>query len=563
MYRIQRVDEPVWRRRFSWYALCLSGLLCCWLLGALPVYAEGVPGGNISDPAVRGADIARPAVVRIVTTVKGRLSVHFPPTTDVTFPQQENGNYDLSFSGTGTFISAQGDILTADHVINPPRDKNLNAALYAAAADDIAKYMNQNAQSGAQQVTKDQVVQQLTGGQLQSTPTYEQGDSVAFLSTDYTGPLTAPDFQSLPTGIALKVDQIKKESAPDQQDTAIIHVPMQDTPSVALGNSTDVQPLDKLTIIGFPGNGDVSNKPNDLLTSSLNILQVSSKKNSDTGAPLIQVSGNAGHGDSGAPALNSEGQIVGIVSYKQADTDNSGSNATFLQASQSAQAMIEALNLDTTPGTFQQLWNQSFQDYAATTSGHWHRAQQGFDQLAQKYPLFKAVQPYQEYARTQAAREATSTPTPTATVRAQPTATAVSNQPHNTTTTPVSLPIAALAVAGGVLVIALVGTFFWVLVRPRRKKGAEPAPAPAVNKTPDEEKKSEGSASKPPTPSPAPKPISQPGGTTPPAAGQPQGQQTLPLKIWPCGHLNRPGARFCSVCGEAAPTSGGSATTLH
>jgi hypothetical protein len=25
------------------------------------------------------------------------------------------------------------------------------------------------------------------------------------------------------------------------------------------------------------------------------------------------------------------------------------------------------------------------------------------------------------------------------------------------------------------------------------------------------------------------------------------------LRPWPCGHMNRPSARYCSICGEPAP----------
>jgi len=32
-------------------------------------------------------------------------------------------------------------------------------------------------------------------------------------------------------------------------------------------------------------------------------------------------------------------------------------------------------------------------------------------------------------------------------------------------------------------------------------------------------------------------------------------QNTQMQKTWPCGHMNRPSARFCSVCGEVASTS--------
>src|ERR1700724_2549577 len=124
-------------------------IVSAFLLSCLTVYADSAPGGNLADPAVRAADVAGPAVVRIITTIKGHLTVHFPPTTQVTFPQQDNGSYSLQISGTGAFITSQGDILTADHVVNPPKDKTLDQMLYKSAAQDVANYINQNAKQGS------------------------------------------------------------------------------------------------------------------------------------------------------------------------------------------------------------------------------------------------------------------------------------------------------------------------------------------------------------------------------------------------------------------------------
>src|SRR5580765_5803800 len=98
----------------------MVGIVSAFLLSCLTVYADSTPGGNVADPAVRAADVAGPAVVRIITTIKGHLTVHFPPTTQVTFPQQDNGSYSMQISGTGTFITSHGDILASDHVVNPP-----------------------------------------------------------------------------------------------------------------------------------------------------------------------------------------------------------------------------------------------------------------------------------------------------------------------------------------------------------------------------------------------------------------------------------------------------------
>src|SRR4249919_992269 len=113
-----------------WYQLScfvvMVGIVCLTFLGVAgnspTAYADGIPGGNVSDPTVRAVDIAKPAVVRIITMLNGKLIVHFssPAIQDVTFPQGSSG-YQIALSGSGTFITASGEILTADHVVNPPQ----------------------------------------------------------------------------------------------------------------------------------------------------------------------------------------------------------------------------------------------------------------------------------------------------------------------------------------------------------------------------------------------------------------------------------------------------------
>src|SRR5205823_10344973 len=140
---------------------------------------------------------------------------------------------------------------------------------------------------------------------------------------------------------------------------AIVHVNMNDMPIVQLGDSGNVQQQDHLTIIGFPCNGDVGSSPTDLLTPSVNDIIVSSIKTTDSGAEVIQVGGNVEHGDSGGPALDSVGTVVGTVSFGLSSSDSPG-GTSFLQASDSARGLVQSLHLDTTPGAFQKAWNQAF-----------------------------------------------------------------------------------------------------------------------------------------------------------------------------------------------------------
>lgn len=555
-----------------------------------------IPGGNVSDPVVRAVDIAQPAVVRIITQVDGKLVVRFT-SGNATFPQDGSNGYPLDLSGTGTFISARGDILTADHVVNPPQ-ADLDSFLQQTAAPDVANYMNQVLKVNPQ-VTADQVTQALAGGQLNSSSKYDTPQSAAYLSSAFTGPLSATSFQNIPSNVFSNVDRIEAQSAVNQKDVAIIHVSnMNDMPMVQLGDSSGVSVQDKLTIIGFPGNGDVSTTPTNLLTSSVNTVSVSSIKTTNTGAPLIQVAGNVEHGDSGGPALDSTGKVVGIVSFGI----GTQGITSFLQASDSARQLVRQLNLNTTPGAFQKAWSQAFNDYGATNAGHWHRAAQELQQLASTYPQFKGVNPYLVYAQQQAKTEK---------VVATPTATPATSSSSSPSFLSNNWPL----LAGGALIVLAIIFFGALIVRSRAKKPAlttsqQRYGAPTNNSYPNTSPVNQGAppvhalpqtpphgqqAYLPPSANVArpPRPYGVPPAPTPqppvwpdPSASQPSAwpvsppspQQALPkqpnsyapgasgtsgaagdrtqiMVHWPCGHMNVPNARFCSKCGAPARQS--------
>ena len=562
-------------RRFRFLsALAMVGILSLILLGNSPkAFADG-PGGNVSDPTVRAVDIAEPAVVRIITMLNGQLSVHFaaPVNKNVTFPQSGSG-YQIDLSGSGTFITATGEILTADHVVNPPQ-QDLDQFLQQQAAQDIAAYMNQVLKANPQ-VSADQVTAQLASGQLQSTSQYSTPQSRVYLSTAYTGPLSVTSIQDVPPNVFAPVDRIEKQSSFTDKDVAIIHVSnMNDMAMVQLGDSSSVQQQDNLTIIGFPGNGDVAgNTATDLLTLSINQVFVSSIKTTNSGAPLIQVGGNVEHGDSGGPALDKNGAIVGIVSFGAASGQGSTS---FLQASNSASALVQSLGLNTAPGPFQKAWNQAFTDYSSNIPGHWHKAQSEFEQIAAKYPQFKGVQPYLDYATTQAKIEKVP--------QAQPTQhPQQSTQPASFNT---SIPWIIIVV--GVVLLAIVLLFGVIVFRRRRRKKTQAAtmPAASMNSPAQLAPPVMQSSSISPSqsvygrqPNDALTAFGAPPATNskPPRSGQPPVQSFAPpyqstqstsvstnnttmpstnsgtLVHWPCGHMNRPVARYCSICGEPAP----------
>jgi hypothetical protein len=393
--------------------LALMALSWPWLAAQPALADDRPPGGVLSDPVVRAVDIASPAVVRIIAVYTARITF-FICGQSITLPAN-GGTYTIGWSGSGAFVSANGDILTAGHVVDDSAP-SLEAGIFESprSSPDIAQLLDDNASCLhlPTTLTPNDVAQgavQDLGIPYQAFPT--KPTFSVFDSTSFSGTLSAGANSN---GVLATLEPVPHEEATVlafstfvQDDLAVVHVNLQDTPSIQLDDSAAVAPQDKLTIIGFPGNGDLDpelggNDPTNLLTPSVNTIVVSAIKHNGNGSQLIQVGGNVEHGDSGGPALDADGRIVGVVSFGGLDQPD---GTSFLRASNSALRLIQQASVNTQSGAFQRAWQQAFTDYAATYAGHWHKAAQELDALSAKYPDFHGVMPYKAYADVAATRE--------------------------------------------------------------------------------------------------------------------------------------------------------------
>lgn len=380
--------------------------------GGPPSGAQGgigrAPGGRLTDPVVREADLAVPAVVRIATLYSSHITLNVC-NQSVTLPKSGPG-YSEGVLGSGAFVSAQGDILTADHLIHVDHT-TLEQQLLAdpAAQADIANALNASPCFGFGPAI---AAADIGNGFLQSTgvdyqTTFDSPATYVWRDISYSGPLAGLKGDSadlLASLMSAPHDQanILQTSDFTHDDLAVLHVNEQNTPSIQLDDSSTVQALDTLTIIGFPGNGDANNDPTNLLTPSFNLASVSAVKTNTDGSELIQVGGNIEHGDSGGPALDASGRIVGVVSF--GGPDNQGITA-FLRSSDSARRLLALAKVNSRPGALETAWERAFGDYAATYPGHWRRSSQELGALVKAYPQFKGATPYMSWAQVQARHE--------------------------------------------------------------------------------------------------------------------------------------------------------------
>lgn len=419
--------------------------------------AKRAPGGNFADPAIRAIDIAQPAMVRVGNYVPATIDVGLCTRT-VRLPLG-GGSYRVAVTGSGAFISANGDVLTADHVVDLSRDE-WDFATIQEEAQDIADLLNNASHydPGCQApgfITADEVANGVVAFSYQT----HIGDQtrVVWRSVGYTGVVSGTHLLEA----AHVTAEVTARSAFDQNDVAVLHVNETDTPSIALDDSTNVAVADHLTVVGFPGNADlvddVTGKANvdNELTTSANDVYVSAIKMAGDGSSLIEVGGNVEHGDSGGPALDASGNVVGVVSFGGPDPRGL---TTFLRTSNDALALARDQGIAQVPGAFERAWTRAFDDYAATYPGHWHAAATEMDRLATAYPAFQGLAPYKAYA--DAAAESEVVPT--------------------TGGLPGGLTLIVVAAAAVLIFLALIGGSIWFIVarrRARAKKAAAAAPA--------------------------------------------------------------------------------------
>ncbi len=108
----------------------------------------------------------------------------------------------------------------------------------------------------------------------------------------------------------------------DQRDIALLKIQPQTgkaLSSVIVGDSSMVEVQDNLTIIGYPWTSDIGQE--NIMNPTITNGNISGKLMLG-GTEVLQVQGDARPGNSGGPVLNSNGQVVGILTMVTDETNN-------------------------------------------------------------------------------------------------------------------------------------------------------------------------------------------------------------------------------------------------
>ncbi len=397
----------------------------------------------------RLAMYSKPAVVRIIDGAQGRI--WFQP------PGYQGQAYDVSAVslGSGFFISSNGYIATNAHVVSMTKDGEEKAkqALFWQMVQQIGQQIGKDPRSLNTNFINEH-------SQLQSFTLYHH--------------VIIPDGTALPF-------EIKQYGAPtgesnDQgKDVAVIKIEVKNAPVLKLGDSDKVQLQDHVTVVGYPGAADTFNSGllsgKSALEATINDGKISARKTASSGAPILQTSTAATHGNSGGPVINDANEVVGLLTFR-GDTVNGQevSGFAFIVPSNTVMEYVKSAgttnDLGPTDTAFREGLTYYWDQYYSSAIPKFEEVKRLFPQHSEVDRLIQSSQQLKAEGKEKSSF-------------------------------PVWIIIVIVAVVL-LLLFLLIIVIAGIVIAKKRKKGKGPSPAPAADG---------GKPRHPPTPTPSPAPV--------------------------------------------------------
>jgi hypothetical protein len=305
-----------------------------------------------------GLPLAVPTV-RAQVTAEHRLSMYVKPAvvriwdgytgTFVWYPKGTRYNVQYGGSGSGAFIDPNGYIVTNAHVTD---------------------LTHQGEEHGKELLFKQFCIQLARDYDADPRAVLNNPDTIAsirrnsaMVAFNHIHHVVVPNGDSFPF-------EIKAFGAPIGQgkDVSIIKIELKNAPIVRLGNSDMMQLQDHVTVVGYPGAADTFDTgtldAKSALEASITDGKVSAKKNAADGAPILQISAAATHGNSGGPVLSDNAEVIGLLTFR-GDTVNGQevSGFSFVVPTSTVIEFVKQAGCSNTPGPVDQLYRDGLELY--------------------------------------------------------------------------------------------------------------------------------------------------------------------------------------------------------
>ena len=290
----------------------------------------------------RLAMFSKPAVVRIIDGAAGTIVFSPPGYQPLTY------NVSAVSLGSGCFISSNGYIATNAHVVSSTKEgeEKQKQALFVQMVHQLAKQLNKDPRS--LDLNFIDRYSNLTSFNRYHHVIIPDGSAFPFEIKQY----------GAPTG----------ESSDQGKDVAIVKIEVKNAPILKMADSEAVKLQDHVTVIGYPGAADTFESgildQKSSLEATINDGKISARKTSSSGAPILQTSTPATHGNSGGPVVNDNSEVVGLLTFR-GDTVNGQevSGFSFVVPSNTVMEYVKSAGATNEMGPTDKLYREGLESY--------------------------------------------------------------------------------------------------------------------------------------------------------------------------------------------------------
>jgi len=321
-----------------------------WIASVLLLAVPGITGGaelSVQEALLR----AKPAVALVVSEVASEIMVSCP-----TGGQQRVIPTPFRETGTGWFITPNGWVITNAHVVSPAHLPP-KAIVDRQVEDGVRRACGDIGQQALSTV--------IARAQVKLNPSIS-----VILSNGIRLPATVVRYSPPVAGEGMS-----------GRDLALLKLDAADMPSLTLGDSSNAKLGDKLHILGFPG----VVLSHELLSASAQVEAsvtngaISGFKQDIANQPVIQTDAPATWGNSGGPAVGSQGEVLGVLTFVTLESGGQGGivqGFNFVIPSAAIREFLKGteVRLDET-SRFNVAWHAGLADYFA---GNYARAEKHF-----------------------------------------------------------------------------------------------------------------------------------------------------------------------------------------
>ena len=321
-------------------------------------------------PAQKIAVLGKPGVVLIDTVVSGTATMRTIVTNDLGMPVfDEYGQLvpgedfytrdgEEVLTGSGFIISPEGYIITNAHLV--PLDE---ASARDMLLTSFARFMGEEWAYYYGQLPEEWI--SALANHIAYNTLFSNIKTIVYVNTG----VAVPGLATIQKG---NIADIRKAGTPvSGKDVAILKIDAKNLPTVRVGNSDVAKTGDRIYVLGYPGASELDlTATGEALEPTLTSGVISAERKTTDGFRLLQTDAAISGGNSGGPAFNEKGEVIGIATLTTIDpiTGQQIQNYNYLVPINFAKGFLQELNIQNQPGSVDEhyqkgleyLWNKKY-----------------------------------------------------------------------------------------------------------------------------------------------------------------------------------------------------------